>query len=121
MNNLVVESTPFANLAIRISRGVSTQGEIKQVLIENASEIFNKVNETIIDELVQAGFPRKIERKSGRPEQGPYQMFKDVESIRMNNGHFPEIPTNVVGFYNGWKFGFCFGLNSAWSEDRGEV
>lgn len=106
-SNMVAEAetgvATFPNLARRISQP-GPPPKYEEVLIPDAKNIFNYINDTIVGELVAAGFPAIIERTEGRRERGPFMLHHKVESIRMNNGCFPEVPTSIVGLYNGWTF-----------------
>jgi hypothetical protein len=92
----------FPNLARRIS-SEGPPPKYAAILLPEAQAIFEEVNATIRAELVAAGFPAKLDHEK-RPEQGPFEMYHDLEHIRLSNGSFPEVPTTLVAFYNGWTF-----------------
>jgi hypothetical protein len=94
----------FPNLAQHIATDGNKENGYKQILLPNAQEIVDATTNTIIEELVAAGFPREIDRETGRSERGPFNMFKEAEHLRLSNGCFSEVPSGVVGFYNRWTF-----------------
>ena len=93
----------FPNLARHLTR-TGPEPDYKEILLPKAQTIFEGVNATIRAELIAAGFPAKIDRNKST-EQGLFEMWHELENaFRMNNGYFPEVPTTVIGIYNGWVF-----------------
>jgi len=91
----------FANVARRIARD-NPEYPYKSILLPEAPQIVQEVKDIIIAELVEAGIPHKM---NGEGVCGMFDMsFDDVESLRMSNGYFPEVPSKLIGFYNKWKF-----------------
>lgn len=100
-----VKSLP--NLACHISRS-GPPPDYNDVLINGAEQVFNDTNATILGELVDAGFPATIRREEGKRERGVYEIQHSLESLRLSNGCFPEVPTGLIGIYNGWVFERCW-------------
>jgi hypothetical protein len=92
----------FPNLARHISN--RDWENHKDILVPDAQAIVDEVTSIVLEEFVAAGIPREMQREEGRRERGPFQMYKDVEHLRIQNGGFPEVPTSLVAFYNGWTF-----------------
>ena len=107
-SNMVAEEvnggvSTFPNLARDI---VAERDRVnhRDILVPNAQEMSDEVTAIILEEFVAAGIPREMWRAEGQFEKGPFIMYKEVERLRLNNGSFPEVPTGIVAYYNGWKF-----------------